>query len=158
VIGARKPELGFAKALWVIPGERMKTGREHRVPLSKRALAIAKKAAEQDPEFLFPGRRAKHPLSNMAMAMLLRRLGNDGITVHGSRSTFKGWASECTAHSNEVTEMALAHAVGDEIEAAYRRDDLLEKRRGLMEDWAKFCRSKPVDGAKVVPIRRKRKQ
>ncbi len=152
-IGAKKVEIDIEEAAWTIPPERMKGGREHRVPLSKAALEIAREAITQDPEYVFPGRRARHPLSNMAMAMLLRRLGYAEATVHGFRSTFRDWAAERTSYANHVVEMALSHAVSDKVEAAYRRGDLFEKRRRLAEDWAKFCAMPKKSGA-VVPMRR----
>ena len=102
--------------------------------------------------FVFPGQQSKH-LTNNAMLMLLERMGSKSITVHGFRSTFRDWISECTSYSHEVAEMALAHAVGNKVEGAYRRGDLLEKRRLLMDDWANYC-SAPFVGGKVLPLRR----
>jgi len=151
-IGARKSEINLDQATWNVPAERMKAGKEHRVPLSKAGLSVAREAMQADPEFLFPGRRARHPLSNMAMAMVLHRMGYDEMTVHGFRSTFRDWAAERTNYPNHVVEMALAHAVGDKVEAAYRRGDLFEKRRRLVEDWAKFCTT-PTTKGKVVNLR-----
>lgn len=153
VIGAMKPEFDVGKAMWVVPGERMKAGREHRVPLSKAALAIATEAMKYDPEFLFPGRRAKTSMSNMAMSMLMRRMGYADITVHGFRSTFRDWAAERTSYPRELAEMALAHIVSDETEAAYLRSDMIEKRRRLAEEWSKWC-SRPAKSARdnVVSI------
>ncbi len=131
VIGARIEEFDLERALWIIPGSRMKAGREHRVPLSAPALAIVKGMIElSDGGYLFPGGRTGKPLSNMERG---------DLTVHGFRSTFRDWAAEATSHSNEVAEMALAHAVGNRIEAAYRRGDLFEKRRQIMTDWAAYC-------------------
>jgi integrase len=146
VIGARKPEFDTDKAMWTVPTERMKAGREHRVPLSKAALAIAKDAMKDDPEFLFPGRRATKPMSNMAMSMLMRRMGYEDFTVHGFRSTFRDWAAERTSYPREVAEMALAHIVSDETESAYFRSDMIEKRRRLAEEWSKWC-SRPAKAA-----------
>lgn len=139
VIGARWDEINIANRLWTIPGHRMKAGKEHRVPLSAATLAIVK-AMEQrrSGEHLFPGTLPGRSLSNMAMTMMLRRMKYGGVTVHGFRSTFSDWCAERTTYSSEVREMALAHAVGDKVEAAYRRGDLFEKRRELMEDWAAF--------------------
>jgi integrase len=117
----------------------MKGGREHRVPLSADALAVLNKVGKGDPEdFVFAGRKNR-PLSNMALLMLLRRMGHNKLTAHGFRSTFRDWAAERTNFSSEVAEMALAHSIGDKVEAAYRRGDLFEKRRQLMAEWAKFC-------------------
>src|SRR5262249_19752800 len=128
--------------LWTVLPERMKAGKEHRVPLSARALAIlneAKTARTSESQFVFPGGRRGKPLSNMAMAKVLQRMGHDDITVHGFRSTFRDWAAERTNFPSEVVQMALAHAVSDKVEAAYRRGDLFEKRRRLMADWATYC-------------------
>lgn len=139
-LGARWEEI--QDAVWTIPGERMKGGRIHRVPLSKSALAILD-GMDREGEYIFPSPRTNDkPLSNMAMSMLLqKRMKRNDITVHGFRSTFRDWAAEKTTYPREVAEMALAHAVGNAVEAAYRRGDLFEKRRRLMEDWAKFCGS-----------------
>ncbi len=102
-------------------------------------------------EFVFPGGRRERPLTNMAMARVLERMGRDGITVHGFRSSFRDWAAERTAFAREVCEMALGHAIGDRVEAAYRRGDLFEKRRRLMDEWARFCGTQ-ARGGKVVAI------
>jgi integrase len=153
VIGARWDEINLGEQLWTIPAERMKAGKEHRVPLSPAALAIIKQmAAISCSAFVFPGGREGRPLSNMAFLMLLRRLGRDDLTAHGFRSTFRDWAAERTNFPAEVAEMALAHAVSDKVEAAYRRGDLFQKRRQLAEAWAKFCAGAPST-ATVVPIR-----
>jgi integrase len=131
VIGARWAEIDLDARLWTIPGSRMKAGREHRVPLSGAAMALlAGLKREGDRVF---------PVSNMAMAMLLRRMGHGELTVHGFRSSFSDWCAEQTNYPSEVREMALAHAVGDKVEAAYRRGDLFEKRRQLAEAWAQYC-------------------
>lgn len=152
---AKWAEFDLEKALWTIPKDRMKAGREHRVPLSARALEIleeirAEQAAEWKvaPKLVFPASKADKPLSNMAMSALLKRMdvkvGDKGVTVHGFRSTFRDWASETTGFPHEVCEMALAHSIGNKAEAAYRRGDLFEKRRKLMEAWAGFCGSASV--------------
>ena len=141
VIGARWPEIDVAARLWTIPGERMKAGREHRVPLSGRAveiLAELKKQRQDGEDFVFPGPRGG-ALSNMALLMTLRRMGYANLTTHGFRSTFRDWAAERSEFPAEVAEMALAHVVGDKVEAAYRRGDLFEKRREIMESWGNFC-------------------
>ena len=131
----------------------MKAGREHRVPLSDAAMAIVEAMAKvRSGAFVFPGGRTGRPLSNMSMLMLLRRMERDELTVHGFRSSFRDWAAERTAFPAEVAEMALAHTVGDKVEAAYRRGDLFQKRRQLAEAWAAFCDS-PVSTGEVVPIR-----
>jgi integrase len=150
VIGARWAEIDEEARLWVIPGERMKAGREHRVPLSEPALAILRKmAASRESEFVFPGGRAGRPLSNMAMLQLLRRMGRGDLTVHGFRSSFADWCAEKTNTPSEVREMALAHTVGDSVEAAYRRSDLVDKRHQLAEAWARYCAT-PEAAANVV--------
>lgn len=138
VLGARWDEVDLKAKLWTVPGPRMKGGREHRVPLTERALAIL---AEVEPlrngDYVFPGQRRGRPLSNMSMEMCLRRMKVDE-TVHGFRSSFRDWAGEETAVPREVAEVALSHAVGDATELAYRRADALAKRRKLMEAWAAF--------------------
>ena len=138
VLKATWPEFDLDKRLWIIPGVRMKAGKEHRVPLSDAALEVLALQKFADSPFVFPGKGGKAPLSNMAMEMVLRRMKFDEITVHGFRSTFRDWGSETTDYPNEVLEMALAHAVGDKVEAAYRRGDLFQKRVSLMSDWALF--------------------
>jgi len=131
---------------------RMKGGREHRVPLSGAALAVLKQMHKLcENSFVFPGGR-RAMMSNMGMEMLLRRMGRD-VTVHGFRSTFKDWASERTNFPNEVSEAALAHVVGDKVEAAYRRGDLFEKRRRLMEAWGEYCTEARQGGVVVVPMK-----
>lgn len=152
-IGAAWDEVDFGQATWIIPARRMKAGKEHRVPLSVPALAILHRLyAHRTGEFVFPGVKAGSPLSNMAMLILLGRMGRGDITAHGFRSTFRDWAAELTAFPGEAVEMALAHAVGDKIEAAYRRGDLFEKRRRLMDAWAEFC-GRPAARGEVVAIR-----
>jgi integrase len=154
VIGARWAEFDLAEHLWTVPGDRMKAGREHRVPLSDAALAILKDMrAIRQSDFVFPGGRARRPISNMAMLMLLRRMGRGDLTAHGFRSSFRDWAAERTTFPAEVSEMALAHTVSDKVEAAYRRSDLFQKRRQLSEAWAQFCAAAPAAG-QVVPIRK----
>jgi len=139
VIGARWDEIDLAEKVWTVPADRMKAGRAHRVPLCERAIAILEKlSATRAGDFIFTGHREGRPLSNMAMLELLRGM-EDGLTVHGFRSTFRDWAAETTGHPNHVVEMALAHTIGDKVEAAYRRGDLFEKRRALMQDWASYC-------------------
>ena len=137
VIGGRREEVS-GNAIWTIPGVRMKAGKEHRIPLGKRSLELLQIAKSFDPgsEYLFS--RNGKPLSNMAMSMLLRRLGYS-VTVHGFRSTFRDWVAEETLHSPEVAEKALAHAIANKVESAYRRGDLLEPRRRLMADWECYC-------------------
>ena len=135
--GAVWPEIDLDAKLWVLPPERMKAGREHRVPLSDPAIKLLK-ALTKGSRYVFPGLR-KSGLSNMAMLQLLRGLRDDGITVHGFRSAFSTWAREQTDYPREIVEACLAHASGDAVELAYRRTDFLDKRRELMETWARFC-------------------
>ncbi|MBF0354435.1 MAG: integrase arm-type DNA-binding domain-containing protein [Alphaproteobacteria bacterium] len=139
VIGAKWAEFDLKENVWTIPGERMKSGREHRVPLASRAKAILVKQQKLGNDYVFPGKNKRQPLSNMAMLKLLQRLNRSDLTVHGFRSTFRDWAAEQTDFPREVAEAALAHVVGDKVEAAYRRGDLFEKRRGMMESWATYC-------------------
>ena len=153
VIGARWDEFDLAEKLWTVPGARMKAGKEQRVPLSGRALAIIEDMKTQrvnDHEFVFPGGRPRKPLSNMAMLKLLQRMGRGDLTAHGFRSSFRDWAAERTGFPHEVAEMALAHTVSDKVEAAYRRGDLFQKRRQLMEAWAKHCEAQAM--GKVIPL------
>jgi integrase len=144
-IGARHSEIDPDARIWVIPASRMKGGREHKVPLSERAVELLKALpTEENNSFVFLGPRAGSGLSNMSMTAVLRRMGRSDITVHGMRSCFKDWCSETTNFPSHVAEMALAHAVGGQVEAAYRRGDLLKKRRQLAEAWARYCTSPPV--------------
>ena len=138
VLGGLRSEVN--DDIWTISASRMKARKEHRVPLTSRSLEILAiaKAMDEDSQYLFS--RNGKPLSNMAMPMLLRRL-NKCVTVHGFRSTFRDWVSEETQHSPEVAEMALAHTIKNKVEAAYRRKDLLDRRRILMQDWLDFCNS-----------------
>jgi integrase len=155
VLGARWDEIDFQAKVWVVPANRMKSGREHRVPLSRPAISVLKEmqARHQD-DLVFPGDRRGKPLSNMAMLMMLRRMGRADLTAHGFRSTFRDWVAECTNFPREVAESALAHVVGDKVEAAYRRGDLFEKRRRLMESWAAHCQSASGKGGAVIPLNR----
>lgn len=147
VLYAKPEEIDLQAGIWTVPAERMKAKRTHRVPLAPRAIEILK--AQPGGKFLFGG---DAPLSNMAMLALLARMGRD-VTVHGFRSTFKDWASELTSFPNIVSEMALAHTIGDKTEAAYRRGELFEKRKKLMLEWARYC-AMPKPAGKVTPIRR----
>jgi integrase len=149
VTGARWSEIDGN--VWTIPGERMKGGRKHRVPLCDRAVAILKSLPHES-DFVFIGAQNGRPIGDAVMPDLMERMGRDDITVHGFRSTFKDWASETTAYPNHVVEQALAHAIGNGVEAAYRRGDLFEKRRQLMESWAQYCSGPHVE-ADVVPLR-----
>lgn len=127
--------------VWVVPAARMKAGREHRVPLSDAALAIIAARTKGEGALLFPGMRKDRPLSDVAVAKVIRRHTALPATTHGFRSTLRDWAGDCTDYPREVAEAALAHAVGDETESAYRRGDALEKRRKLLREWAAFCGS-----------------
>lgn len=148
VIGATWGEIDLESAMWTIPAERMKGARSHRVPLSARALAIVGKLDEiRQGDFVFPGRKLAKALSNMALLELLRRMNRADLTAHGFRSTFRDWAAECTSFAREVAEQALAHSLPDKVEAAYRRGDLFEKRRELMEQWGMFCTQSLADDA-----------
>jgi integrase len=143
VRNARWDEIDVGKAMWIIPAQRMKAGKEHRVPLSDRAVFLLATLQEtRTSDFVFPGNDSGKPLSERAMAMQLRRMNAADITVHGFRSTFRDWASETTSFPHEVCEQALAHAIGNKTEAAYRRGDLFEKRRKLMDTWAAYCEPK----------------
>ena len=139
VICAHWSEVDLKKRVWVVPSERMKGGREHRIPLSRAAIVALNRIKEPKGLYLFPGRTPDKPLSNMALLMTLGRMNRGDITAHGFRSTFRDWAAEQTNLPNEVVEMALAHAVASKTEAAYRRSDLFDKRRRLMDEWAEYC-------------------
>jgi integrase len=151
VIGAEWAEIDFANRVWTIPADRMKRGREHRVPLPERATEILE-GLPRECEFVFPGGREGKPLSNMALLTTLRRMGRGNLTTHGFRSCFRDWAAETTGYPSDVLEMALAHAVASRVEAAYRRGDLFEKRRRLMDEWAGYCATR-TRRAGVVPLR-----
>jgi integrase len=140
---ARFDEMDLEAGVWTVPAERMKSRREHRVPLCQRAVAIVKEmAAVAINEYVFAGTKRGRPLSDMTLLVLLREL-HPGITTHGFRSSFRDWAGETTSFPREVIEMALAHRLRDKTEAAYARGDLFEKRRGLMTAWGDFCESAP---------------
>ena len=138
-IGAKWEEVDLAAKVWTIPASRMKAGKAHRVPLAPAAVEILEQAAERrENDYVFPGARGAG-LSNMSFLMLLRRMGRSDLTAHGFRSSFRDWAAERTSFPREVAEQALAHTLPDKVEAAYRRSDLFDKRRRLMEAWARFC-------------------
>lgn len=140
-IGAKWDEFDMKAGVWTVPAARMKAAVEHRVPLSKRALEIVLALRQiKQSDYVFPGQKEGKPLTNMAMLELLKRMGRTGLTVHGFRSSFRDWASECTNFPRDVCEMALAHTIPNHAEAAYRRGDLIEKRRRLMEEWARHHR------------------
>lgn len=157
---ARWKEFDLDAAIWTVPAERMKMRVEHRVALSKPAVALLRQMHAEPgaligpDDYVFPGGVKGKPLSNMAMDMLLRRMGQEAYSVHGFRSTFRDWAGETTNFPRDLAEAALAHKVGDEVELAYRRGDALEKRRKLMEAWAGFLGR--VAGGKVLPFSARR--
>lgn len=153
VLGATWAEIDLEAKTWTIPGVRMKTGREHRVPLAPRVMKILQraKALSDGGPYVFPGRAPKRPVSNMSFLMLLRRLKRDDITAHGFRSSFRDWASERTNFPSAVCEAALAHVIKDKAEAAYHRTDLFERRRDLMATWAAYAMAQ---SAHVVLIRK----
>ncbi len=154
VLGATWDEIDFEAATWTIPGERMKARRSHRVPLTAPALKLLTRLNKtRSSDYVFPGQKYGRPLSNMAMLSLLKRqLGRPDLTVHGFRSTFRDWCAETTNFPREVAEAALAHVLTDKTEAAYQRGDLFEKRRALMEAWARHCSHS--NRRKVVSIHR----
>jgi integrase len=152
VLGAKWSEIDLREAVWIIPAARMKDGKEHQVPLSRRAIELLERIPRTSGGYVFSGIKPKSPLSNMAMLELLRGVRGDGLTVHGFRSTFRDWAGDRTHYPREVIEHALAHRIKDKAEASYRRGDALEKRRRLMNEWAKYC-SSPAVISKVVSLR-----
>jgi integrase len=155
-LGAIWNEIDLGAATWTVPAERMKAKRQHMVPLSPAAHDLLRKLPrEEGNPHVFIGSTGGH-LGDMTLQRLLKRLGRSDITVHGFRSTFSDWSHEQTAHSTHTIEISLAHAVGNDVEKAYRRGPMLQKRVRLMDDWAKFATSPPAartkGGAEVVPI------
>jgi integrase len=154
VRGATWAEIDTDEKVWVVPAARMKAAKEHRVPLSAEALALLKGLTKMPgTDLVFPAPRGGQ-LSDMTLAAVLRRMDVPAVP-HGFRSTFRDWASERTNYPRDVAEMALAHAIGDKVEAAYRRGDLFEKRRLMMADWAKFL-AKPETKGEVIDMQSKR--
>ena len=152
--GATWREINLDEAVWLVPGERMKAGKEHRVPLSDAALALLRELPRMaGTDLVFPAPRGG-VLSDMTLVAVTRRMEVKAVP-HGFRSTFRDWCSERTNYPREVAEMALAHTIGDKVEAAYRRGDLFEKRAVMMSEWAAFL-AKPEGGAKVVRMQSKR--
>ena len=152
IIKAEWSEIDLDANSWVVPAERMKAGREHRVPLSEAAISVIQSVENLDKTYVFPGHRRDSHLSNGAMLQVLKRIGHSDITVHGFRSTFRDWCAESTNFPSDVAEMALAHSLRDKTEAAYRRGDLFDKRCELMEAWASYvC---PIKGDNVIAIRK----
>jgi integrase len=152
VRGARWAEIDTANAMWTVPASRMKAKKEHRVPLTAEALAALDKVRGLDPDLVFPGQRRGRPLSDMTLTAVLKRMGRGDLTVHGFRSTFRDWAAERTNAPREIAELCLAHFVGNAIERAYRRSDLFDKRRALMDQWGRYCLSGRASD-KVVELR-----
>ena len=152
MIAARWPEIDFAARMWTVPAARMKSGREHRVPLTPAAMFVLKRMQKEGKEFVFPGTKAGQGLSNMALLKVLERMGRDDLTAHGFRATFKTWSTERTNFPRELVEAALAHVLDDKTEAAYQRGDMLQKRRRLMDAWADFCAKRAPAGT-VVSLR-----
>lgn len=154
-IGATWDEIDLDEKVWTIPAERMKAEKEHRIPLSDRAIEILKATTiDERTGYVFPAPKAGKPLSNMAMLALLSRMKRDDLTVHGFRSTFRDWAGETTSFPREVIEHALAHLLKDKAEASYARGTLFDKRRLLMDHWAAFCATTKQEG-NVVEIKSK---
>ncbi len=141
VLEMKWPEVDVDARLWTIPAERMKGGQVHRVPLTDEMLAILEPLRALASDYVFEGQKRHQPLSNMSMLMLLRRMRQDGVTVHGFRSSFRDWAAEAANAPRELAEAALAHQVGSDVERAYARSDLLERRRKLGEKWSRFTSS-----------------
>ena len=150
VLGMQWGEVDFDARLWTCPADRMKGGVVHRVPLTDEMLAIIEPLRAMQSDYVFEGQKRHKPLSNMAMLMLLRRMQVEGVTVHGFRSTFRDWASEAANAPREVAEMSLAHKVGSDVERAYARSDLLEKRRVLMEQWSAYVSASEETVAEVA--------
>lgn len=143
VAGVRWAEIDREAQVWTIPAARTKSGRVHRVSLAGQALNVLDRVGESHcRDFIFTGQRRSQPLSEMALELLMRRLGVKPYTVHGFRSSFRDWAGENTSFPREIAEAVLAHVVGDQVERAYRRGGALERRRELMQAWADFCASK----------------
>lgn len=154
---ARTGEVIYAKweeindDIWTIPGERMKVGKTHQVPLASRCMEILRQAKQLAPLSTYIFSRGKNPLSNMAMLELLKRMGRSDITVHGFRSAFRDWVAEETNHPSDVAEMALAHTVENKVIGAYKRGNLLDKRRRLANDWADYCLE--INKSTVIPFK-----
>ncbi len=145
VRGARWPEIDTEKRLWIIPADRMKSEREHRVPLSDEALVVLGRVHGLDGDLVFPGQKRGRSMPDTTLLKVSKRKGREGATVHGFRSGFADWASERGGMPREIAELSLAHEVGNATERAYRRSDLLDKRRTLMERWARFCSPASAD-------------
>ncbi len=155
--GAKWSEIDFKTGVWTVPPSRMKRKKEHRVPLSKEALKLIERLPRTS-EYLFTVNGNGKPIVAMSLRKALHRHGGDAFTVHGMRSAFRDWGGERTSAPRELLEVALAHAIGNQTEAAYARGDLLEKRRRVMQQWAEHCAtpSAPADRSKVVAMVRRR--
>jgi len=150
-------EIDFANRIWTVPRERMKADKEHRVPLSSAAIAMLEAMrAIRHSDYIFPGRRNARAVGANSVLRFAKEAAGINVTTHGLRSTFRDWAAERTNFPREVAEMALAHAIPDAVEAAYRRGDLFEKRRKLMDAWAAYCAKIEMDAGKVVALARAR--
>ena len=148
---AQWEEIDLGNAVWTIPADRMKMSKAHRVPLSTPALVILNAmAAARTGDFVFPGRKTSKSLSKEMLLLRLEHMGRTDLTVHGFRSTFRDWIAERTNFPREVAEMCLAHDVGNQVEAAYRRGDLFEKRRQVMDAWARYCEAPAIENAHNV--------
>ena len=154
-VNAKWDEFDLQRKLWIVPAERMKAHREHRVPLSDAAIRLLKELKdEKQSDYIFPGWKVNTPLTGAACLKLLHDMGRDDLTTHGFRSTFRDWAAEQTSFPSRIAEAALAHVVGDKTEAAYQRGDLLDKRRLLLQAWADYCAR--AKSAKVVQMRQRK--
>ena len=152
VLGMRWAELDFEAKVWTCPADRMKGGEAHRVPLTDAMVEILEPLAALESDVVFEGQKRHRPLSNMSMLMLLRRMGVEGVTVHGFRSTFRDWAGEVAHAPREVAEMSLSHKVGSDVERAYARADLLDRRRVLMERWSAFVTGSKATVVQIAPL------
>lgn len=147
-------EIDFVNRLWIIPAERMKMEKEHRVPLPDVAVELLKAIPRlEDTNLIFPSAKVNTPMSDMTLTAVLRRMKRNDVTVHGFRSTFRDWAAESTNYPSDMAEMALAHSIGDKVEAAYRRGDMLKKRFRMMNDWAKHCGTVRNGSSNIISMR-----
>jgi integrase len=149
--GAKWQEIDFKGKVWTIPPSRMKGNREHRVPLSDHVIDLLRELPKSPgKDLIFPGGKPSDPLHDRTLSQSLGRLNYGHVTIHGFRSSFRDWSAEQTNHPREVAEAALAHINADKTEAAYRRSDLFEKRRRLMEAWSEYCNREPQSEGTVV--------
>ena len=159
MLGAKWDEIDLQEKVWTVPAARMKSAREHRVPLSDAAVKLlgGMKKHREEGDYVFPGGFVGKPLSNMACIAVLKRMKREDVTTHGMRSTFRDWAAEVTSFPREVAEAALAHVLSDKTEAAYQRGDLFVKRHVMMESWAQHCARTETASASVSDISTARK-